>query len=121
MLDHAAVSSDKSPLLIDGKLGVERAHETLRSKSSVGSPSLASLIVIADKLTIEVLPEELILEIFYFYKLACRRSYGWPRNGNGNGISSLMCAENGVLSYLPHSRDLICGFSAHPRHLSNRL
>jgi hypothetical protein len=39
MPDHAAVSSDKSPLLIDGKLAVERAHETLR-KSSVGLPSL---------------------------------------------------------------------------------
>jgi hypothetical protein len=37
------------------------------------------LIVIVDKLTIEVLPEELILEIFYFYKLACRRSYGGPK------------------------------------------
>jgi hypothetical protein len=35
---HAAVSSNKSLMLIDGKLGVECAHETLRM-SSIGSPS----------------------------------------------------------------------------------
>jgi hypothetical protein len=40
-------------------------------------------------------------------------------NGDGDGLCSLMCAENGVPSYLPRSRDLIYGFSAHPRHPSN--
>jgi hypothetical protein len=43
------------------------------------SDRLTELIGIVDKLTIEVLPEELILEIFYFYKLACCRSYGRPK------------------------------------------
>jgi len=37
-MSHAPVFSDTSPVLIDGELGVERAHEEL-CKLSVGSPS----------------------------------------------------------------------------------
>ncbi|KAH9170523.1 hypothetical protein EDB89DRAFT_1271338 [Lactarius sanguifluus] len=47
---HAAVFSSKLPVLIDGELRVERTHEIFY--------------------TIEDIPEEVILEIFYFHKLS---------------------------------------------------
>ncbi|KAH8992402.1 hypothetical protein EDB92DRAFT_1945199 [Lactarius akahatsu] len=52
---HVAIFSDTSPVLIDGELGVGHAREELSGNFS----------------TIEGLPEEMVLEIFYFYKLAC--------------------------------------------------
>ena len=73
MEPHAAVFSLSSPVLLDGKLGMESENEEL-CKLSVRSPpgNCTHWLDWAGQFsTIEVLPEEMVLEIFYFYKLAC--------------------------------------------------
>ncbi|KAH8992404.1 hypothetical protein EDB92DRAFT_1815921 [Lactarius akahatsu] len=68
----------KSPVLIDGSVELERAHE----------PSY----------TIEVVPEEVILEIFHFHKLAYEGGLcgtGLRVDGKGDGTSLLTCADDG--------------------------
>jgi hypothetical protein len=100
---QAAVLSNNLPTLIDGELRVGRVQEELckllvfvRSPLDTGTHRSLAWV---DR-SIEVLPEELVLEIFSI-------STSWPTkvNGKGDGMSLLMCVNNGIPSYLPRNTD----------------
>jgi hypothetical protein len=84
MGESTVFSSGEWPVQMarDGKLGAGRTHEQL-CKSSVTSSSDTNRKVLAGKLptTIGILPEDVLLEIFDFYKLASTTtlSWGWDK------------------------------------------
>jgi hypothetical protein len=105
---HAAVFSFSSPVLLDGRLGMESENEEL-CKLSVRSPpgnGTHWLDWAGQFSTIEVLPEEMVLEFFYFYKLACRDNYLSEWQCKWHNLAHVCRRWRGIIFASQHRLDL---------------